>query len=731
MSFWAIKHKRRIRISRERTQRKIDFSALFASFRGYLCVLRDEIPIAILRLALFLVVLKLSGTEAAAATAKQRSLDEWRSLTSPGTNAPRAFVRGDHTRIYFQVGTNFFEFTGNWSWHRVPTSGYRVDSALLRWKQRISKIPDGGRSWREATVIAGNDWRQLATNLFRELVPRTPGHGVYYQAFLADRLLYRDNEGLPRVVPLRDQPSGVIVDRRYTVEETLDVLARKVEEQFSQTHPGESLFVLMAPNANRFTQPLLVDRKQHVCVLLSPAALYDSTEYGINFAVTVEGISAMLFESHGLALIKNPVSSVARLVDLAAQTVARFIRPRFVGTPQELPAPLDRPGMNLAKWEAWLDRYTGTRLEEGSMDMLIDGDRFFTRLHQAIEEATNHIEMNLFIFDRDDVAVDVANQLKRRSANVKTKLLLDRMGTLAAGISPPATPLPESFVPPKSISPYLKKDSKIHVRSFLNPWFSADHCKVIIVDGARAWLGGMNIGREYRYEWHDLMVEVKGPVVASYENEFRKDWAHAGLLGDLAYAARVLSGPRLVGQLATRMHWPEDFAGKVRRLPTRTGWKPFGAAVFNSLGRAQSYIYAENPYLFDKKVLIKLVQARQRGVDVRIILPRVNDMKAGGRSNLVAANYLLEHGVRVYFYPGMTHVKALLVDGWACVGSGNLDHLSLRLSQEQNIATSDPGFAARLKRELFEDDFAHSYELTRTISVDWGDFLADLVLEGF
>ena len=118
-------------------------------------------------------------------------------------------------------------------------------------------------------------------------------------------------------------------------------------------------------------------------------------------------------------------------------------------------------------------------------------------------------------------------------------------------------------------------------------------------------------------------------------------------------------------------------------------------------------------------------------MDVRVILPRVNDLKAGGRSNLVAANYLLEHGVRVYFYPGMTHVKALLVDGWACVGSGNLDHLSLRLSQEQNVATSDPAFAERLKRELFDDDFAHSYELKKTISVDWGDFLADLVLEGF
>src|SRR6267378_96751 len=152
------------------------------------------------------VSLVAPGRAAQITTAKQKSLDEWRALTSPATNAPRAFVRSDHIRFYFQVGTNYFEFNGDWSRHRIPSSGYRVDSALLHWKQRVSRIPDGGRSWREATVISGSDWRQLATNLFRELVPQTPGHGLYFQAFLADRLLYRDKDGLPRVAPLREQP---------------------------------------------------------------------------------------------------------------------------------------------------------------------------------------------------------------------------------------------------------------------------------------------------------------------------------------------------------------------------------------------------------------------------------------------------------------------------------------------------------------------------------------------
>jgi phosphatidylserine/phosphatidylglycerophosphate/cardiolipin synthase-like enzyme len=78
----------------------------------------------------------------------------------------------------------------------------------------------------------------------------------------------------------------------------------------------------------------------------------------------------------------------------------------------------------------------------------------------------------------------------------------------------------------------------------------------------------------------------------------------------------------------------------------------------------------------------------------------------------------------------MTHVKAIMADGWVCVGSGNLNHLSLRLNQEQNIATSDPRFAAEVRSEVFDRDFRASHELTRSIAVDWVDVLADLLFEG-
>lgn len=677
--------------------------------------------------AITVAVLALSGAPPswAAAVEKQQSLNEWRNLTGTGAPPPRVFVKGFQTQFYFPTMPGVEVFSASWRRVRVAAQGYKVHSAVLRWNQKLPHMPTGERGWREATVIAGTEWRRLATNLIAELTPQVPGHGSYYQAFLEDGVLYRDAQGRPRFVALGDQPKDIVIEHRFSIEETLDILARLVDQHLAQSHPGRQLFLLMPPNAERVTQPLLLDRQQRQCVCLTPAARFDNTDRGMGLAGTAQGLSALLLESHGLALLKNPVSSAARLADLGIETLARFLRLPLPKSAQPLPPPAHRPGLDLAAWEAWLDRYTGTRREEGSLRLLIDGDRFFPRLHQAIATATNHIHFQVYIFDRDDIAVGIATQLKERSSQIKVKVLLDRMGSIGGGLSPPATPLPADFSAPASILSYLRSDSQVQARAFLNPWLSADHSKVLLVDGARAWLGGMNLGRKYRYEWHDLMVEVEGPVVAAFEDEFRRDWAHASPLGDLAYAAALLAGSSR-GPPPPAGHW-----GQVRRLPTKTAWKPFSAAVQGALHEARSYIYAENPYLFDRRVIAGLVRARQRGVDVRVVLPRVNELKVGGRSNLVIANYLLQQGVRVYFYPGMTHVKALLVDDWACLGSGNLNHLSLRLNQEQNIASSDPLFATSLKRDLFDEDFARSYELHEPVSIEWMDLLADLVLENF
>ena len=412
-------------------------------------------------------------------------------------------LKATKSGFYFRSETNVTEFGARWSRLRVPTDGYKINSALLRWKQRLQRVPDGQHGWREAVVIAGPEWNHLTTNLVAALTPATPGHGVYYQGFLADRLLYRDTRGAPCSAPIGERPKEVMIERRFSIEETLGLLARLVEEDLARNHPGKALFLLMAPHARRFPQPLLLDHRERECVWLTPAVLYDTTERGWGVPATIQSLGAFLLEGHGVALLKNPVSSLVRLGDLGVQTVVRLLRLPLPKPGRQSSHPAHCQGMDLTEWEAWLDRHTGTRQEDGALDLLLDGERFYPRLQQAIADATNHIHFNMYIFDKDDVAVGVADQLKQRSGQVEVKVILDRLGSLGAGVQPPGTPLPEDFVLPSSICSYLKKNSRVRVRRFLNPWFSSEHSKVALVDGTHAWLGGMNIGREYRYEWHD------------------------------------------------------------------------------------------------------------------------------------------------------------------------------------------------------------------------------------
>ena len=87
------------------------------------------------------------------------------------------------------------------------------------------------------------------------------------------------------------------------------------------------------------------------------------------------------------------------------------------------------------------------------------------------------------------------------------------------------------------------------------------------------------------------------------------------------------------------------------------------------------------------------------------------------------ANKLWNNGVRVYFYKGMSHVKAALYDGWAVVGSANFDKMSLFVNQEMSLGISDPDFVRELEERLFEKDFAQSEEMVRERKVGWASFV--------
>lgn len=159
----------------------------------------------------------------------------------------------------------------------------------------------------------------------------------------------------------------------------------------------------------------------------------------------------------------------------------------------------------------------------------------------------------------------------------------------------------------------------------------------------------------------------------------------------------------------------------IRPLRTATAQLEIYRAQIEAIRRARRYIYVENAYFNDKGILRELIRARNRGVDVRVVLPAETDSGLMQTGNLLTANEMIRRGIRVYAYPGMTHVKAAIYDGWACLGSANLEKMSLRVSQELDVAFSDPATVGQLKRDLFEADFAKAREIKEPVPMTWMD----------
>lgn len=639
---------------------------------------------------------------------------------------PRAFVKGDLIRIYSDGGGTSQVFRAELKKSPIQGRDYVYFLAELKLDTTPPALPSAGSHWREATVVGREIWSNLVETTLQQLTPSVPWQGAYFQFLSQERILYRDDSQRIRAVRVEQKPARVEIVRSNSPHEwgalLADVLSKIPKHEAGQNR----LFLLTDHLEGRPPRFMMIDADRKICTFLFLRSSGDNPDGGFKVDSRLRFLTSLVIESHGIAILKNPVSSASRLLNTVFQLVAGFLEVRLMTSQVVLPELGTQSCMDLADWEQWLNRRTGRQPDQGSVTFLINGEEFFPAFTRRLEAARQEAHLRICIFDNDDVAVEMADLLKQRSSNIQVQVLVDLLSTQASQQAQPETPMREGFVPPRSMHEYLQQGSQVKVRSALNPWFVSDHTKVLTIDRQYVFLGGMNIGREYRYEWHDLMVEVEGPIVAWLEHDFQKAWAHAGMMGDLGCLGVSIEPTKPARLDSTNRTWPA-----IRRLYTRTGNLQIRDAILEALRRARNHVYLENSYLYDPSVADALIKARRRGVDVRVILPERSDNLGGNSSTYVTANYLFKNGIRIYVYPGMTHVKALLVDGWACFGSANFNRLSLRRNLETNLATSDPDIADRLRRELFQEDFAKSHLLAEPIEVYWTDYLAESILNQF
>ncbi|MES2597935.1 MAG: phosphatidylserine/phosphatidylglycerophosphate/cardiolipin synthase family protein [Verrucomicrobiota bacterium] len=358
-------------------------------------------------------------------------------------------------------------------------------------------------------------------------------------------------------------------------------------------------------------------------------------------------------------------------------------------------------------FERLLDREKLPARTSGSVKFMIDGDAFYPVYLKAIREARSSVDVQTFIFDTDDVAVSVADALKAKSQEIPVRVYYDGNGSADAGDKKPKT-LPSGFSPVKSIQDHLTKDSKIQVRRTANAYMVTDHSKLHVIDGHTVFIGGMNIGREYRHEWHDMMSRVQGPVVEPLRQIYEQGWSGDAwwrkLDGGRAAPAPVPAPPDASAEPLAEL--------RILRTHTRGGRREVLKTALLAFRCASKRIWLQTPYYSCDEVTEELKAAVKRGVDVRVIVPADCDYDIMEANNAADLKKLLDIGAKAYLYPGMTHLKATVCDNWAMYGSANYDTLSLRVNVELNLASSDPRIVRTLAHDVFERDFRVSKRLT-------------------
>ncbi len=226
-----------------------------------------------------------------------------------------------------------------------------------------------------------------------------------------------------------------------------------------------------------------------------------------------------------------------------------------------------------------------------------------------------------------------------------------------------------------------------------------DHRKLLVIDRQLAFTGGMNVADEYRTgvagepAWRDTHVKMAGGIAWECAVLFGESWLASG--GD-----PMRFGPHLTGTQKTAMD-----CLLLDSRPGR-GVQEVYAAFAAIIGAARERLWITNAYFApNRQILNCLKRAAQRGVDVRLLLPRQSDIpiiKAASRgyySELMAA------GVKVFEYlPAVLHAKTVVADAYlGVIGSTNFDFRSFAFNHECNVLSYDADLARALEEHFLLD----------------------------
>jgi len=340
-----------------------------------------------------------------------------------------------------------------------------------------------------------------------------------------------------------------------------------------------------------------------------------------------------------------------------------------------------------------LDTFGNTMVGGNHAEILNNGDEVIPAMNAAIEGAKSTVDLEEYIFKNDRAGAMVAAALiDAAQRGVEVRVLVDGTGSSHSW----------------AILDRMKKaGAKVYVFHPIRLWSiykigRRTHRKILVVDGTTSFAGGFCIADNWLgnarnpKEWRDIMVRATGPVSSQMQAIFSEDWTYT--------TGEILAGDKFYPQISTAGGIQAQ-AIKVTRGDSSSLAKMLYYVAIKS---AEKSIYIQNAYFVpDQQIREALVQAAQRGVDVRVMVPgRHIDIPLVRMASRLHYGELLKGGVKIFEYKNtMMHNKNAVIDGiFSVVGSINFDARSLRQNAEDSFAFYDRDFAARMEANYAADE---------------------------
>ncbi len=368
--------------------------------------------------------------------------------------------------------------------------------------------------------------------------------------------------------------------------------------------------------------------------------------------------------------------------------------------------------VNVAALAALEEAATGRPLIAGNkVTLLYDGPQTMAAMIEAISAAKDHINLETYIFDQDELGIRFADLLiARQHAGVQVNVIYDSVGTIGT---------PQAFFD-------KMRDAGIHLLAFnpvnplklIGPWEpnNRDHRKILVVDGVVAFTGGVNISSTYansslfrskarrdaKVGWRDTHIKIEGPAVAALQWTFLNTWTsqQSPDLPDSDFFPPLKeAGNKLVRVLVSEPGGDYDI------------YKAYVLAI----QEAKKTIHITSAYFVpDAQILQALSDAAHRGVDVKIILPGVTDNGLVFRAAQSFYSEMLANRIKIYeLQIAVLHAKTAVVDKvWSTVGSTNIDTRSFLHNNEINVVVFGDEFGTTMENAFLED-LRYSVEISK------------------